>query len=89
MPQIRKLTPAEIATLEYSNPAARAQIAAQYDALLAPFAADDYGIAVPESHETRLAVRRRLTVAAERRGWKLAFMPMEGERLVFRVRAEG
>jgi hypothetical protein len=85
MPRTRKLTAAEIATLEYSNPAARAQ---QYDALLAPFAAGDYGLAEPEPHETRLRVRRRLGAAAERRGWLLAFVPVEGESLVFRVQVQ-
>jgi hypothetical protein len=29
-------------------------------------------------HETRLAVRRRLNAAAERRGWVLAFLRIEG-----------
>jgi hypothetical protein len=86
MPQTRKLTPAEIAILAYTDPDARAQVAAQYDALLAPFAVGDYGSAEPESGETVLAVRRRLSAAAERRGWMLAFLPTEGELLVFRVR---
>jgi hypothetical protein len=86
MPQMRKLSAAEIAILAYTDPDARAQVAQQYDALLAPFACGDYGLAEPEMGETRLAVRRRLNAAAERRGWVLAFLPSDGEQLVFRVR---
>ncbi len=86
MPQMRRLTPTEVATLEERGPAASARIAAQYDAVLAPFAVGDYGLAEAEPHETLLAVRRRLSTAADRRGWMLAFLPTEGEQLVFRVR---
>jgi hypothetical protein len=86
VPQTRKLTLIEIANLNYSNPDVRAKLAAHYDALLAPFAVGDYGLAEPEKGETRLAVRRRLNAAAERRGWMLAFVPTEGEQLIFRVR---
>lgn len=89
MPQTRKLSAAEIATLYYSDPTVRAELAAHYDALLDPFAAGDYGIAEPEPHETRLTVRRRLSAAAKRRGWRLVFVPTEGEGLVFQVQVGG
>ena len=89
MPQTRKLTSAEITSLYYSDPSVRAELAAHYDALLAPFSLGDYGLAEPEMGETRLAVRRRLGAAAERRGWRLSFVRTEGETLVFQVRADG
>jgi hypothetical protein len=68
MPQFRKLSLPEIATLAYTDPDARAQLAAHDDALLVLFAIGDHGVAEPEMGETRLAVRRRLSAAAERRG---------------------
>jgi len=89
VPQMRKLTSAEITSLYYSDPGVRAELVAHYDALLAPFDVGDYGLAEPEMGETRLAVRRRLQAAAGRRGWMLAFVPTEGEGLVFQVRATG
>ena len=89
MPQFRKLTSAEIATLEYATPAWRDCITTEYDTLLAPFALGDYGLAEPAPGETRLAVRRRLNAAAERRGWRLLFVRAEEEGLVFRVQAVG
>jgi hypothetical protein len=45
----------------------------------------DYGLAEPAPGETLLAERRRLSAAAERRGWSLMFVPSEGLGLVFRV----
>jgi hypothetical protein len=84
--QPQKLLPTKIATLAYTCPAARAQLAAHYDALFVPFAVGDDGIAEPEPGETLLAVRQRLNAAAERRGWRLAFVRTEGEGSVFWVR---
>lgn len=89
MPKMRKIPLTEIANLNYSNPEVRAELVAHYDGLLAPFAVGDYGLAEPEVGETRLAVRRRLTAAAARRGWMLNFVRTEGEALVFQVRASG
>ena len=74
--------------IEYATPAWRDRIATEYDTLLVPFAVGNYGIAEPKPHETRLAVRRRLSAAAKQRGWHLTFVPSEGEHLIFQVRAD-
>jgi hypothetical protein len=88
MPQVRKLSGIEAQELERGAPADRAAIIAQYDGLLAPFEVGEYGCATPEAGETPLAVRRRLTAAAVRRGWALRWVPGEAG-LVFEVQASG
>jgi hypothetical protein len=77
--RLRRVNATQVAALTRTDLAVRAQLAAHYDALFAPFAVGDDGIAEQEAGETLLAVRRRLNTAAERRGWRLAFVRTEGE----------
>jgi hypothetical protein len=67
MPSFRKLSVAEIATLEQPRPGTRAQVAQEYDAYLADFAIGDYGRAELAEGERRTMVRGRLQAAAHRR----------------------
>ena len=73
MPQIRKLTPAEVQTLEYKPTGHRKLIEEQYDAILSDYAAGEYGEAALEPDEKRLTVRNRLRAAAVRRGLEIDF----------------
>jgi hypothetical protein len=85
MPQLRELTAAEVAGLEYGNAAVQAQIVAHYDTLLGSFKVGEYCMVQPTSEVTRQAVRACLVAAAERRGWQLLFVPTQGQALLFRV----
>jgi hypothetical protein len=53
MPQIRKLTPAEVQTLEYKPTGQRKMIEEQYDTILSDYAAGEYGEAALEPDENR------------------------------------
>lgn len=86
MHQTRTLPAAEIRRLLYGKSATRAQIAHDYDVLLASFTVGDYRNVAPQPGETLLAVRRRLSAAARRRGWRLVFLPTYGKQLIFQVR---
>jgi len=85
MPRFRKLSAAEIAALEQPTPGARAQIAQEYDAYLAGFAAGDYGSAELHDGERRDVVRTRLHAAARRRNLALHFRPGPGAAMIFHV----
>jgi hypothetical protein len=86
MPNLRKLDSDEIATLERRR-GLRLQVAASYDALLAPFAAGDYVEVTLETCEHRLTVRNRPRRAAERRGCALRMLrtPRDGGYLRFQL----
>jgi hypothetical protein len=85
MPQIRKLTPAEIQTLEYKPTGQRKLIEAQYDAILSDYAVGEYGEAALEPDEKRLTVRNRLRAAAVRRGLEIDFRRTNGDFIRFQV----
>jgi hypothetical protein len=85
MPQIRKLTPAEIQTLEYKPTGQRKLIEAQYDAVLSDYAVGEYGEAALEPDEKRLTVRNRLRAAAARRGLGIDFRRTNGDFIRFQV----
>ncbi len=86
MPSFRKLAGPEVTALDQPPPGARAQVAREYDAYLAGFAAGDYGRAELREGERRARVRRRLQAAARRRGLTLRFRPGPGP-LTFRIEA--
>jgi hypothetical protein len=85
MPQIRKLTPAEVQTLEYKPTGQRKLIEQQYDAILSDYAAGEYGEAALESDENRLTVRNRLRAAAVRRGLGIDFRRTNGDFIRFQI----
>ncbi len=84
MPAFRKMSPAEIAVFDQPSLGPRAQVAQEYDAYLAGFAAGDYGQAALIDSERRAVVRRRLQAAARRRGLALRFRSGPGP-LTFHV----
>ena len=85
MPQIRKLTPAEVQTLEYKPAGQRKVIEKQYDTILSDYAAGEYGEAALEPDEKRLTVRNRLHAAAVRRGLDINFRRTNGDFMRFQV----
>src|SRR5262245_53361158 len=85
MPQMRKLTPAEVQTLEYKPTGQRKLIEEQYDAILSDYAAGEYGEAALDSDEKRLTVRNRLRAAAVRRGLEINFRRANGDFIRFQV----
>ena len=74
MPTFRKLSPAEVHTLEYTGTSQRRRIEAEYDEILRSFAPGDYAQVELEGDEKRLTVRNRLTAAATRSGVTLHFL---------------
>lgn len=84
MLRLRKLSPTEIAPLDRSPIAFRAQVAQEYDAYLADFVAGDYGRVELGEGERRILVRQRLQAAARRRGLALRFRSGPGP-LTFRM----
>ena len=87
MPNFRKLSPAEVQTLEYRGTSQRKQVEAEYDEILRAFAPGDYGQVEPEPGEKRLTVRNRLTAAAARSGLTLHFLRTAPPTLRFRIGA--
>ena len=85
MPQMRKLTPAEVQTLEYEPTGQRKLIEEQYDAILSDYAAGEYGEAALEPEENRLTVRNRLRAAAVRRGLGIDFRRTHGDFIRFQI----
>src|SRR5215207_6922691 len=85
MPQMRKLTPAEVQTLEYKPTGQRKLIEEQYDAILSEYAAGEYGEAALDPDEKRLTVRNRLRAAALRRGLDIDFRRTNGDFIRFQV----
>jgi hypothetical protein len=85
MPQVRKLTPAEVETLEYKPKGQRKLVKEQYDTILGEYEIGDYGEAVLEPDENRLTVRNRLRAAAGRRGLGIDFRRTAGDLLRFQI----
>jgi len=85
MPQVRKLAPAEVETLEYKSKGQRKLVEEQYNAILSDYAVGDYGEAVLEPEEKRLTVRNRLIAAAKRRDVGINFRRTKSELLRFQI----
>jgi hypothetical protein len=83
VPTITKLNPDAVATLQ--GVSERQRIAARYDALLADFAANEWGDVLLEDGDDRAVVSRRLKAAAARRGLALRFRQRRDDRLRFQL----
>lgn len=85
MPNFRKLSPAEVQTIEYQSTGQFKLVKALYDDLLQPFTPGDYGLVELAPDEQRATVRSRLRAAARRRGFSLRFIRAVGNTLRFCV----
>jgi hypothetical protein len=89
MPQVRKLAPEEVQTIENKGKGQRKLIEEQYDAFLSEYEVGDYGEAELDEDEKRLTVRNRLRAAAIRREVEIEFRRMHGDTIRFRIIAPG
>ena len=85
MPNVRKLSPEEIRTLENRGKGQRKLIEEEYDSFLSDYGVGDYGEADLDPDENRLTVRNRLKAAALRRNLGLDFKRTTGTLLRFRI----
>ena len=85
MPNVRKLSPEEVRTLENRGKGQRKIIEEEYDAFLSDYQEDEYGEADLDPSENRLTVRNRLKAAALRRNLGLDFKRTTGNLLRFKV----
>ena len=88
MPQVRKLAPEEVKTLENKGKGQRKLVEEEYDGILSEYGAGDYGEATLAPGENRLTVRNRLKAAAKRHGVEIDFRRTSGDLLRFKI-AEG
>ncbi|GAB4188504.1 MAG: hypothetical protein OHK0022_00420 [Roseiflexaceae bacterium] len=89
MPNVRKLSPDEVRTIEGKVKGQRKLIEEQYDQILREYNEGDYGEAELEPNENRITVRNRLKAAAARAGKSLDFKRTKGDLLRFKVVARG
>jgi hypothetical protein len=85
MPNVRKLSPEEVRTLENRGKGQRKLTEEQYDSFLSDYDVGDYGEADLDPDENRLTVRNRLKAAAQRRNLALDFKRTTGTLLRFKV----
>src|SRR5215213_6574807 len=85
MPQVRKLEPEEVQTIQNKGKGTRKITEEQYDAMLAGFDVGEYGEATIDEGENRLTVRNRFKAAAARRGFGINFRRTTGDLLRFQV----
>jgi hypothetical protein len=85
MPQVRKLAPEEVYTLENKGKGQRKLTEEEYNRYLADYEVGDYGEAELSDGENRLTVRNRFKAAAGRRGLTLDFKRTKGNTLRFKI----
>jgi hypothetical protein len=85
MPNVRKLPPEEIRTIENKGKGQRKLVEEEYDRIIADFQAGDYGELTLDANENRLTARNRLKAAAKRKGIPLTFLRTRGEEIRFKV----
>jgi hypothetical protein len=85
MPQVRKLAPEEVQTLQNKGKGQRKLIEEQYDAILSDYAVGEYGEAILDPEENRLTVRNRMKAAASRRNIGIEFRRTSGDMIRFKI----
>jgi hypothetical protein len=85
MPQVRKLAPEEVETLQNKGKGQRKLVEEQYDAILSEYEVGEYGEALLEPEDNRLTVRNRLLAAAKRRGLDINFRRTNSALLRFQI----
>ena len=85
MPQVRKLAPEEVQTIQNKGKGTRKLVEEQYDAILGDYAVGEYGEATLEPDENRLTVRNRLNAAAGRRSLGINFRRTTGDFIRFQI----
>jgi len=85
MPQVRKLAPEEVQTIQNKGKGLRKLVEAQYDAILSDYAVGEYGEASLYEEDNRLTVRNRMKAAAGRRGLGINFRRTSGDILRFQI----
>ena len=89
MPQVRKLAPEEVQTIENKGKGTRKLTEELYDSILSDYEVGDYGEAVLDEGENRLTVRNRLKAAAGRRSVGVEFRRTNGDLIRFRIIEHG
>jgi hypothetical protein len=85
MPQVRKLAPEEVQTLQNKGKGQRKLVEEQYDAILSDYAVGEYGEAILDEEDNRLTVRNRMKAAAGRRNLGIAFRRTSGDLIRFQI----
>jgi hypothetical protein len=85
MPQVRKLAPEEVQTLQNKGKGQRKLTEEQYDAFLSDYKVGEYGEAALDEGENRLTVRNRLKAAATRCSVGIEFRRTTGDLLRFQI----
>ena len=85
MPQVRKLAPEEVQTIQDKGKGTRKLVEEQYDAILGDYAVGEYGEATLEPDENRLTVRNRMKAAAGRRSIGINFRRTTGDFIRFQI----
>jgi hypothetical protein len=85
MPQVRKLAPEEVQTIQNKGKGQRKLVEEQYDSILSDYAVGEYGEATLEPDENRLTVRNRFKAAAGRRGLGINFRRSMGDFIRFQM----
>ena len=85
MPQVRKLAPEEVQTIQNKGKGPRKLVEEQYDSILSDYAVGEYGEATLEPDENRLTVRNRLKAATGRRSLGINFRRTTGDFIRFQI----
>lgn len=89
MPTLRKLTPEEVAVYEKQGEGLRAQIAAEYDQLLADINAGEHAVVTLDDDENKATTRNRLKAAAARRNLAIIFFRTRDNSVKFKLEETG
>ena len=85
MPQVRKLAPEEVQTIQNKGKGERKLTEELYDSILSEYEVGDYGEAVLDEGENRLTVRNRMKAAAGRRSLGINFRRTTGDLIRFQI----